>query len=170
MLTKKLNGSESVKSLQIEKQVSNPIALKIDSIDVHNSSAVIELCADLNDIDMNLIDFSSQTVKSMLVNNQHDFEDAEADKIKQIIDNLGNDIDISNVGDGGIQQGSGNKNININKNIDSQTKSDFLSFNLEQTWKQNVELLSKSVKSIKDEYQNSINSFIRRFKYLLNRY
>lgn len=86
MLDKKLNISETTKSINIEKQNHNPIALAIDSVDTHNSSAVVELCADLTDIDAGIIDFSN--VKPMLVMNQHDFEESDAEVLQKIIDGL----------------------------------------------------------------------------------
>lgn len=143
IISKKLNTSESVKSISIEKKASNPIALTIDSIDVHNSTAVIELQADLNHTDSNLINFNPENVKAMLLSNQNDFEDIEAEKIKIEIDNVENEITSCEL---------------------NQSKTDFLSFNLEQSWKQNIENISKNVKHIKDEYRNSITNFIRRFK------
>lgn len=154
MLEKKLNISETTKSINIEKQNNNPVALAIDSVDTHNSSALVELRTDLSDIDAGIIDFTN--VKSMLVMNQHDFEDNDADVLQKIIDGLGS---------GGVQ---GIDQDNIEKN--DNKKVDFIKFNLEQTWKQNFDYFSKLAKDSKEEYRSSILNFIRRFKYLINRY
>lgn len=149
MLDKKLNISETTKSINIEKQNQNPIALTIDSVDTHNSNAVVELSTDLTDIDAGIIDFDN--VKSMLVGNQHDFEDNDAELLQKLIDGL--DIDIGNINNEGI---GSNKNEN--------KKVDFINLNLEQTWKQNFDHFSKLAKDSKEEYRSSILNFIRRFK------
>jgi len=90
ILDKKLNNSESTKSIQIEKEKLNPIALTIDSVDTHNSTTVIELKTSLEDIDPGIVDFNN--MKSTLVMNQIDFEDNDAELLKNIIDSI-QDID-----------------------------------------------------------------------------